>query len=161
MSKIGGFFKQAISGDDKGGGIFNKVVDGVTEIVTGVQEGRIAESELQTKLEELKINSNTELEKAYLADIADARNMNATALQSDDKFIRRFIYYLAAVTIILVFTLLILLYFIPIPKGNERIVDMALGSFIGAALSIFIFFYGSTKGSKDKTEIMSNMINKK
>jgi hypothetical protein len=35
-----------------------------------------------------------EVEKAYLADKQDARSMQKVAINSDDKFVKRFVYYL-------------------------------------------------------------------
>lgn len=130
------------------------------DIVKNVQEGKMQIAEGLQAIQELKINTEAELEKARLSDIRDARSMNEKAMQSDDKFVRRFIYYLAAGTILIVAAMICLLYFVEIPKGNERIVDMALGSFIGAALTIFVFFFGSTHGSKEKNGLLSKLMDK-
>lgn len=146
------------------GGAVEVLKDGLgkaAEIFTNVQEGKLDLKQGLQEIEKLKIEGEQKLETAYIQDVQDARDLKKTEIQSDDKFVRRFSYYLAAITILLTFTLLILLYYVEIPKGNERIVDMALGSFIGAAMSIFVFFFGSTKGSKDKTEMMNKIIERK
>ena len=53
------------------------------------------------------------------------------------------------------FAVLILLIFFQLPETNEKILTYALGTLTGGALSIVNFFYGSSKGSADKTEIIS------
>lgn len=135
-------------------------LDGAKEIFTNVQNNKLTVAQGLQELERLKLESETEIEKARFSDIRDARSMNEKAIENNDPFIRRFMYYLAAMTVLIVFILLILLYFVEIPQGNERIVDMALGSFIGATLAIFTFFFGSTHGSKEKNGLLSKLMDK-
>lgn len=145
-----------------------KLFDTGVEIFTKVQEGKMSFNEAQIELEKQKLlieadadKRADELETAYLNDTADARDMNKVAIQSEDKFVRRFIYYFAAGAFGVVSLMAIMLFYVEIPAGNERVLDMTIGSMLGALLTIFAFFYGSTKGSKDKTEIMGSLLSKK
>ena len=48
-------------------------------------------------------------------------------------------------------SIVIMLFVVEIPEQNQRIVDMILGVIIGTGLvSVINFFFGSSKGSKDK-----------
>lgn len=89
-------------------------------------------------------------------DRASAREMQKTALNQEDIFSKRFIYYFAGFMAISVLIILILLFFVEIPSENQRIVDMTLGIFIGSGfIQIINFLYGSSKGSKDKLDLMN------
>jgi len=92
-----------------------------------------------------------EREKMMMADRADARSMQTTALQQDDTFAKRFVYYYAAGVTLFAFAIVILMFFVSIPDNNQRILDMSFGVIIGTGLvGIFQYFFGSSKGSKDK-----------
>ena len=90
----------------------------------------------------------------YLKDVANARNMQVEALQQDDKFSKRFIYFLALFwSIIAGFYL----FFVTFAKvANEHMADIILGFVLGSIISTIIkFFFGSSMGSKQKTDILS------
>lgn len=47
----------------------------------------------------------------------------------------------------------LLLFFVEIPVGNQRIVDMVLGVIVGSGLvSIINYFFGSSEPKKNKKE---------
>ena len=63
-----------------------------------------------------------------------------------------FMYVLGAIIVIGFFATLIVM----IAKGGyESEVNMIIGALIGAFITVTGFFYGSSKGSSDKTEIMN------
>lgn len=96
---------------------------------------------------------------AYLADVANARQMQMTALNQDDKFSKRFIYYLAGASILLGFTYIFLVTFLPLAPTSVRYADTILGVVIGVVFgTIFNFFYGSSKGSADKNQLISDTL---
>lgn len=87
--------------------------------------------------------------------IKDARDLQKIALQQDDLFSKRFIYYLAAFVSVSALAVLVMLFFVEIPEENKRIVDMVTGIFIGTGfIQVLNFFFGSSKGSKDKHDIL-------
>lgn len=84
-----------------------------------------------------------------------ARDMQIAALSQNDPFAKRFIYYFAIGISGFSMVIVLLLFFIEIPESNQRIIDMILGVIIGSGLiSVINFFFGSSKGSKDKTNLL-------
>lgn len=90
-------------------------------------------------------------------DLADARDLQKDALSQDDVFSKRFIYYLAIGVVAFVFILIGGLFFVEIPQDNKTIIDMVIGIVIGGFTSIMAFFFGSSKGSKDKGDQINRM----
>ena len=68
-----------------------------------------------------------------------------------------YMYVLGGLVVFSFFTLLGLLIFQPIPETNNDVLYLAIGADIGFAGAVINYFYGSSKGSADK----SDMINKK
>jgi multisubunit Na+/H+ antiporter MnhB subunit len=48
----------------------------------------------------------------------------------------------------------ILLVFRPVPLENKDIVNIALGTLLGMAVTVVGYFYGSSKSSSDKNEML-------
>jgi len=95
-------------------------------------------------------------------DIADARDMQKVALQQEDKFSKRFVYYLAIGVFVFSASVVILLFFVEIPKENRDVVNFILGVVVGTGLTgIFQYFFGSSKGSKDKSNFIYRIESKK
>lgn len=96
-----------------------------------------------------------ELKMGY-EDTANARDMLKAALAQDDKFSKRFTYYLAAGSLVLGFTYIFLITFTSIPQENQRFADTILGVVITMVIStIYNFFFGSSKGSWEKNSMLS------
>lgn len=70
-----------------------------------------------------------------------------------------FAYILASLLIIGFFTLIVLLVLIPIPEQNGKILYLVCGSLIGSFTLVVGYFFGSSAGSKQKTEIISRQNN--
>jgi hypothetical protein len=85
-------------------------------------------------------------------DRKSARDMQVAALGQDDVFSKRFNYYLSSAIIIIFAVLMVLLFFVTIPEGNSEIVYMGFGTFIGIVGTVAAFYFGSSAGSKDKTD---------
>lgn len=66
-----------------------------------------------------------------------------------------FMYALGAVIAVGFFVLLYFIVFIEIPTSNKDIVNIVVGALVGAFAMVVSFFFGSSKGSMDKTEILS------
>lgn len=93
--------------------------------------------------------------QAYLGDVQDARSMQVEALKQDDKFSKRFTYYLAAGSLVLGFAYIFLITFSEIPVDNQRFADTILGVVIATVITtIYNFFFGSSKGSVDKNNLL-------
>lgn len=66
-----------------------------------------------------------------------------------------FMYALGSLIVLAFFALLALLVFNGIPEQNESLLNIAIGSLLAAFATVVGYFYGSSKGSSDKTEIMN------
>jgi hypothetical protein len=91
-------------------------------------------------------------------DLQSARDMQveiATSANST-KLGKNFIYYLAGSVFLFSMVIVLLLFFKEIPEKNRDVVNFILGVIIGTGLTgIFNYFFGSSKGSKDKEELLS------
>jgi len=113
----------------------------------------------QKRFDELLAQYENEELKLYLADVADARDMQKTALGQDDVFSKRFIYWLTAGSLFLGFLYVFVITFITIPAENQRFADTILGVVISIIFgTIYNFYFGSSKGSKEKQDIITNKI---
>ena len=93
-------------------------------------------------------------------DRADARDLQKVALQQDDLFSKRFIYYLTTGVFAFSVTIVLLLFFIEIPDKNRDVINFILGVVIGTGLTgIFQYFFGSSSGSSDKSKQLNLILN--
>ena len=136
-----------VVGDVSGIGAFNKVsdlIDKRPDIPSDVKEKLLELHKIE--LEELK---------AILDDKKSARDMQIAALGQEDKFSKRFVYYLAIIIISAAILFGTALMFIEeIPEGNKRLVEMFADIFLfSGGLVVIQFFFGSSKGSRDKDTV--------
>lgn len=109
---------------------------------------------LRLRVEEKKLG--LEELQAYMADTDSARKMQQTAIQSDDPFVRRFIYYYAIFWSAASAAYIGFITFGYIPEQNVRFADTILGFILGTLVATIVqFFYGSSKGSQDKTAALT------
>lgn len=109
---------------------------------------------LRIRIEDKKLGLQ-ELQ-AYLADTASARKMQEEAIQSGDPLVRRFIYFYAMFWSACSTAYIGFITFGEIPKDNVRFADTILGFILGTVIATIIqFFYGSSKGSQDKTAALT------
>lgn len=89
--------------------------------------------------------------KVQAAEMANARAMQLAAMQSDDPFVRRYVYYFITCWSIFSMIFIPAIVFFDIPEGNERFADTILGFLLGTMVaSMFSFLLGSSLGSKQK-----------
>lgn len=72
-----------------------------------------------------------------------------------------FMYILAIAIATGLFILIGLLIYKSIPEQNKDLLNIVIGTFLAAFSSIISYFFGSSKGSNDKTEHIINMRNEK
>jgi len=152
---------------DKGGELAKAVGMAVSGNYLGAV-GQVGKALLSSKengtnelAQELLSNQEDYLQELELIfkDKESAREMQKVALEQEDLFSKRFIYYFATLIFIFSATIIILLFFVDIPADNQRIIDMAIGIIIGTGLvSVIQFFFGSSKGSKDKTKYLNGKL---
>jgi len=164
-----GFWMGAILGmlANAGMGLLSSFIDkGKDEAVkiikdkTGIdlsQKKELTPEDLQ-KLKEFEIkNKELILQKLqmYLADKQNAREMQMTALKQDDWFAKNFTNLFAAFWSIAAAVYIYFVTFTTFPQANQRFADTILGFLMGTIIaSIIGFYYGSSLGSKEKTEIL-------
>lgn len=158
-----GILKGLIEGGLKGLGETAKgIIQQVGENKLGVSEAALAiEKEANRASEAITAQAN-DLEKAYLQDVGNARDMQKAALAQTDNFSKRFIYYFSAFWSVFAAAYLIGITFIEIPANNTRVVDTVLGFLLGTAIAaMFSYFYGSSLGSKNRNDQVYGAITEK
>ena len=88
----------------------------------------------------------------------DARDMQKVALQQDDTFSKRYIYYLATFWSFVAVGYIFLITFLTIPEANVRFADTTLGFLLGTIVATIInYFFGSSKSSLDKNQLLKGI----
>ncbi len=99
-----------------------------------------------------------DIEKAYLADKDSARKMQVAALQQDDLFSKRFIYYFSIAWSLFAMAFMATVTLADIPEKNASTVSTIMGFLLGTAVSsIFSFFLGTTQANKSKDTAIANL----
>ena len=124
---------------------------GVADTVAEVTQALTADPLAGQKLRELEF----EYAKLDAANAADARKLQMAALAQDDAFSKHFIYYFATFWSCCAALYIGFITFGPIPAANVRFADTILGFILGTVIaSIMNFFFGSSKSSRDKTDLL-------
>ena len=63
-------------------------------------------------------------------------------------------YVLAGMVALGFFVLIILLVKVEIPEANSDVLNLVVGALIGSFTTIVSYFFGSSKGSSDKTKML-------
>jgi hypothetical protein len=117
------------------------------------REAELHEFVLAQKEQDLKADA-----MAY-ADTANARGMQTAALAQSDVFSKRFIYYFAAAWSLMACLYIGFITFGQIPEQNVRFADTILGFILGTVVATILqFFFGTSKGSRDKDETMAHAL---
>jgi hypothetical protein len=66
-----------------------------------------------------------------------------------------FFYLIGALFIIGFFVCLGLVILYPMPEANEKTIGIMFGCLIAGVSTVLGYFYGSSKGSADKTDLMN------
>jgi len=99
------------------------------------------------------VQQELELYRIDAEDRANARNLQIEALKQSDNFSKRFVYYMAAFWSIVGAVYLFLVTFTDVT--NEAHANTIIGFLLGTIVATIInFFFGSSKGSKDKNELL-------
>ena len=80
-----------------------------------------------------------------------ATDMQMKAMESDDPFVRRFIYYFIGWWSLFSTIIVPCMIWLPIPENNQRFADVAQGAIFGTMITgMFAFLLGSSQGSRNK-----------
>ena len=66
-----------------------------------------------------------------------------------------FMYVLAGLMVVSILTIIAILIYVELPTANKDMLYMVIGALISAFTTVISFFFGSSKGSADKTELMN------
>lgn len=111
---------------------------------------------LDSQIEIMKIDFS-KLQLEY-ENTNNARNMQIEALKQDDIFSKRYLYYLATFWSVFGVVYIFFITFANIPASNVRFADTILGFILGTIIATIInFFFGSSKGSSDKQEMINQI----
>lgn len=132
-------------------GIPDDTIEGVTKALTG-------NPELTMKLKELDL----EYAKLDAQDRDSARQAYATVATSEHatRLEKAVVPVLALGVVGLAFSLIAVLMFVNTPQDQQQIIIFALGFITSAAGQVLSFYFGSSQGSKDKTEEIRSMLKK-
>jgi uncharacterized membrane protein YwzB len=132
-----------------GGMVVKAISDklGVPNDVEAVTQAVAADPEIELKLREIDLAQF----KAEAEDRANARAMQVAAIQSDDPFVRRYLYYFITFWSLFAAIYIPWITFGVIPEDNVRFADTILGFLLGTMVSsMFAFLLGSSLGSRNK-----------
>jgi hypothetical protein len=107
-----------------------------------------AEQEFKLQLKQLDID----LEKVHQADRASARQRQMQLKDKAPSILAAFI--MAVFLTVLVLQFLVVFKQIPIEPASLRVLDASLGILSAAVISVVSYYFGSSAGSKRKTELM-------
>ena len=131
---------------------------GVSDSVEEVAKAIVGDPQAAQKLAELEL----EYAKLNAQDRDSARKAYAAVATSENstKLEKLVVPILALGVVGLAFTLIGILMFVDTPSDQQQLVIFALGFITSAAGQVLSFYFGSSQGSKDKTEEMKGMMKK-
>lgn len=145
--------------------LIGSVTTMIDEVVTNKEEREALKMAAQKQVQEYTVKMEElaqESDKMYIDDKANARDMQKAALLQNDLFSKRFVYYLALSLIGATILFDYFLLFKEIPTANKDMVNTIAGMLnSGGVIAIVQFFFGSSKGSSDKQDMLNTLTNKK
>ena len=131
---------------------------GVSDSIEEVAKAIVGDPQAAQKLAELEL----EYAKLDAQDRDSARKAYAAVATSENstKLEKLVVPILALGVVGLAFTLIGILMFVDTPSDQQQLVIFALGFITSAAGQVLSFYFGSSQGSKDKTEEMKGMMKK-
>lgn len=144
---------------DRAGDVAEHVVD-LARRVTGQNDPAAIQAELEANAEAAAefmrqaAEYEHELELAYLADVADARDRDIELARLGRDNRRADVLAWAAIAGLI--AVLVLLFFRDVPDGPARDVILLLGgALIAIVKDVYAFEFGSSRGSKNKDALLS------
>lgn len=144
--------------------LISSITEGIDSLITNKEEReqlrQLAVKQVQDyNIKLIELANMVEVE--YIKDTQSARVMQQSALQQEDKFSKRFVYYLSIGLIGAALAFDFTLLFANIPDDNRDMINMALGTLnsLGFA-SVVSFFLGSSKSSATKSDTINTLVSK-
>ncbi len=157
-----GFIKDIFTGGV--GDVIKNVSDVVDKFVMTRDEKEALKMALTAELnrhdEVLEAEITTRVQMEF-NDLANARDMQIAALKQDDRFPKRYLYYLASFIVLSAVAFGIFIIYVPIPPDNLDMVELFAHVFMfTGAVMVLQFFFGSSAGSLKKTDIIGDQLSK-
>ena len=131
------------------------------------------EAKAQAQLELLKLQesgdlarmaNDTEITKAYLSDVASARDREATVASSEHSpYLNKIVTPVLAISVLLLIFILfgVIIFDDKVVDSTKKdILIYVMGILSAIATQIISYYFGSSKGSNDKNEAIDKMLNK-
>lgn len=150
-----------VTGSDKAAEAAGKVVE-VAEAVTG-KTGRAAVDALEAdpslvlQFRAQLLNAETELDKAYLADRADARARDIALARAGQRNVRADVMIIGAVVGLLACLIVLVRFQNQVPGEVVGIVSTIAGLFGACLRDAFQYEFGSSRGSADKSALIEKL----
>jgi hypothetical protein len=126
---------------------------GVSDSIEAVTKHLEANPEAAAKLADIDLKQ-FELE---VQDRDSARKMQMAALAQDSWFAKNFLYLFTSAWSIFAMVFFSFVTFGHVPESGTRMADTILGVLIGTVITgFFNFFFGSSKSSQDKTQLLKD-----
>lgn len=154
MSKIGDILGKIVSGS--AGSIVDSVVNGADKFIQSKEEKeefrQLAEKEINRHLEAITTAANTEMESARNREVQIATSEHAPLLN-------KIITPLLAILILgSCFLLWYMVLFKDISPQKETIMAGIIGSLTTLSMGVVGYYFGSSQGSRDKSETIKKMM---
>ena len=137
------------------GGLIASVFGADPDDPDDIYEKLSADPDAIVKLKELEANHRERITELYLADIQSARGREVELTRATGK--RDINIYVLAWTVVAGFFLLAgVLMVVPMPEGtNQTVVTLLFGGLVSGFSTVLAYFFGSSKSSADKTQMMA------
>lgn len=142
-----------------------EILKPISDIVDNVTSNKLERAEAEVMIKKVVFDYEAKIqelwkerEAAFLNDIANSRAMNMKSMDSTDKFIRRFIYWLAAGVLLATFGLYWFIISGTYPIENKDIVYALTGSLTTISMMVLGFFFGTTMSSSSKNETIKSLV---
>ena len=106
------------------------------------------------KLREIELTHKTRLEEIALENTQSAREREVEVTKATGK-LNWPMYVLAALIVVGFFSLMVVLFFKAVPEGSNEVAFMLFGSLAANFGAVCNYFFGSSKGSAEKTSLMA------
>lgn len=149
-----------------GGSVGEKIGTGIAGVLGCDSTPEAIETALQDpekvlQLKKYEMDHKVELEqieleetRIHLADVQSARDREIETTKATGK--RDINLYVLAWTIVIgFFGLMGILIFKVIPTANSSMLNLVVGALLGSFTTVIGYFFGSSKSSSDKTELMA------
>jgi uncharacterized protein YcfJ len=128
--------------------------DRVNQIIEADPQALVSLRTAEMKHEEILIGLKVETEKAHLKDRQSAREREMEVVKATGKKDYN-LYFLAWTVVMGFFALCGVLMKVDIPTGTNQVVIMLFGALATGFGTVLSYFFGSSKSSKEKTELLA------